>query len=163
AGASLRRRRARPFLNRRGPGGTPRRHFRARGHPFAKVVQRDPVVDHRSKTLAVTLVVDPGLRAGIGSVAVRGTRDVDPAAVRSLIYAEPGDPYSPKSVADVRKSVARIEALGSVRVREAEALDPQGNLPLFVDVTERPSQLLGVSARYSSIDGPGVSAYWADR
>ena len=95
-------------------------------------MQRDPVVDHRNKTLAVTLVVDPGPRAGIGSVAVSGTRDVDPEVVRSLIYAEPGDPYSPKSVADVRKSVARIEALGSVRVREGEALDPQGNLPLFV-------------------------------
>ena len=138
-------------------------YFRARGHPFAKVVQRDPVVDHRNKTLAVTLIVDPGPRAGIGAVAVRGARDVDPAVVRSLIYAEPGDPYSPKAVADVRKSVARIEALGSVRVREGEAPDPQGNLPLFVDVTERPSQLLGVSARYSSIDGPGVSGYWADR
>src|SRR5262249_54278088 len=116
-------------------------HFRARGHPLAKVVQRDPVVDHRHKTLAVTLVVDPGPRAGIGSVAVSGTPDVAPGAVRPLSYPAPGDPYSPKSVADVRKSVARIEALGSVRVREGEALDPQGNLPLFVDVTERPSQL----------------------
>jgi translocation and assembly module TamA len=138
-------------------------HFRARGHPFSKVARRDAVVDHRSKTLAVTLVVDPGPLARVGTVAVRGTRDVDAAVVRSFIYTEPGDPYSSKSTAAVRKSVARIEALGSVRVREDEALDAQGNLPLFVDVTERPSRLVGVSARYSTIDGPGVTAYWAHR
>jgi translocation and assembly module TamA len=138
-------------------------HLRAQGHPFAKMVSRDPVVDHRAKVMDVSFTVDPGPRAGIGPVTVRGAETVDPAVVRSFIYAEPGDPYSPKALADIRKSVSRIEALSSVRVREADALDRQGNLPLFVDVTERPPRLVGFSARYSTVDGPGVKAYWAHR
>ena len=94
---------------------------------------------------------------------MRGTEAVDPAVVRSFIYAEPGDPYSPKALADIRRSVSRIEALGSVRVREGEALDARGNLPIAVDVTERPPRLVGFSARYSTVDGPGVRTYWAHR
>lgn len=137
--------------------------FRDLGHPFVKVVARHPVVDHRSKTLDVTFLVDPGPQAGIGGVTIRGTRDVDPAVIRSFIYSEPGDPYSPKAVADVRRSVARIEALGSVRVREGEFLDAAGNLPLSVEVTERSPRLFGVSARYSTVDGPGLRTYWAHR
>ncbi|WP_204279893.1 hypothetical protein, partial [Serratia marcescens] len=53
--------------------------------------------------------------------------------------------------------------LGSIRVREGEALDAQGNLPIFVEVTERERNLIGVAARYSTVDGPGIRAYYANR
>lgn len=137
--------------------------FRALGHPFAKAVSRDPVVDDASHVMDVTFTVDPGPIAGIGEVAVRGTTGIDPAVVRSFIYAEPGDPYSPQAVAEIRRSVAKVEALGSIRVREGETLDPSGNLPIFVDVTERDRNLIGVSARFSTVDGPGIRAYYANR
>lgn len=137
--------------------------FRALGHPFAKAVSRDPVVDDTAHVMDVGFTIDPGPIAGLGEVAVRGTTGLDPAVVRSFIYAEPGDPYSPKAIADIRRSVAKVEALGSIRVREGEALDPAGNLPIFVDVTERDHNLIGVAARYSTVDGPGIRAYYANR
>ena len=137
--------------------------FRALGHPFVKPVGRDPVVDDAAHVMDVTITVDPGPIAGLGEVAVRGTSGIDPAVVRSFIYAEPGDPYSPQALADIRKSVSRVEGLGSVRVREGEALDANGNLPIFVDVTERDRNLIGVAARYSTVDGPGIRGYYANR
>ena len=137
--------------------------FRALGHPFAKAVSRDPVVDDAAHVMDVRFTIDPGPIAEIGEVAVRGTTGIDPAVVRSFIYAEPGDPYSPKAVSDIRRSVAKVEALGSVRVREGETLDAAGNLPIFVDVTEREHNLIGVSARFSTVDGPGIRAYYANR
>ncbi len=137
--------------------------FRRDGYPFAKVLRRQPVVDDTAHVMDVTFVVDPGPKARLGTVTVRGTKDLDPAVVRSFIYAEPGDPYSPQALSDIRRSVSRIEALGGVRVREGTALDPDGTLPVFVDVTERSPHIVGVSARYSTVDGPGVRAYWADR
>ncbi len=138
-------------------------HFRDRSHPFVKVGRRQPVIDHPSRTVDLTLVVDPGARAGLGGIGVSGTRDVDPAVVRSFIYAERGDPYSRKAMADIRRSVARIEAIGGVRVREGTALDANGQLPIDVEVTERPLRVLGGSLRYSTIDGPALKAYWAHR
>ncbi len=137
--------------------------FRNAGHPLVKVGRRQPVIDHRSRTVDLVLTVDPGPVAPLGQIALSGTKDVDPAVVRSFLYAEPGDPYSPKALSDIRKSVSRIEALGAVRVKEAEALDAQGRLPISVEVTERPSRLVGASARYSTVDGPALRAYWAHR
>jgi translocation and assembly module TamA len=138
-------------------------HFRAAGHPFVRVTRRQPVIDHRTRTVDLSLAVDPGPVAGLGRIGVAGTKDVDAAVVRSFIYAEPGDPYSPRALSDIRKSVARIEAIGSVRVREGEALDADGNLPLTVEVTERLPRVIGGSLRYSTVDGPAVRAYWAHR
>lgn len=137
--------------------------LRARGHPFAKVVSRDPVVDDAAHVMDVTFTVEPGPVAGLGEVTVRGTEGIDPAVVRSFVYAEPGAPYSPKALTDMRRAVSKVEGLGSIRIREGEALDADGNLPIFVDVTERQNNLVGVSARYSTVDGPGVRAYYANR
>ncbi len=138
-------------------------HFRAQSRPFAKVQQRDPVVFHPSQAMDVSLKVDPGPRAGIGPITIQGLENVDPAVVRSFIYTEPGDPYSPAALASMRKSITQIEALASVRIREAETLDAYGNLPLFVDLTERQPRVIGASAQYSTTDGPALRAYWAHR
>jgi translocation and assembly module TamA len=137
--------------------------FRGQGHPFAKAVARDPVVDDAAHVMDVTFTIDPGPLANLGAVAVDGAPGIDPATIRSFIYAEPGDPYSPQAVAEIRRSVARIEGLGAVRVREGTTLDPDGNLPLFVELSERERNLVGISARYSTVDGPGVRAYYANR
>lgn len=138
-------------------------HFRDLSHPFVKVGRRAPVIDHATRTVDLTFVVDPGAKAGLGGIGVSGTRNVDPAVVRSFIYAQRGDPYSRRAIADIRKSVTRIEAIGGARVREGEALDSDGNLPLDVEVTERLPRVLGGSVRYSTVDGPALRAYWMHR
>ncbi|HEY5793840.1 MAG TPA: autotransporter assembly complex family protein [Bosea sp. (in: a-proteobacteria)] len=138
-------------------------NMRAQSRPLAKVVELRPVVDHATRIMDVTYVVEPGPVAGFGDVTIGQTDEIPPAVVRSFIYLEPGDPYSPKRLADTRRSIATIPAVGSVRIREGDRLDGAGNLPIFVDVTERPKRLLGFSARYSTIDGPAVKTYWEHR
>nr|WP_255726744.1 autotransporter assembly complex family protein [Microvirga sp. ACRRW] len=138
-------------------------YFRAQSRPFAKVTAQNPVVVHPARIMDISLTVDPGPQAGIGAIAVRGAENVDPAVVRSFIYTEPGDPYSPAALASMRKSILSIEALSSVRIREGDALDAHGNLPLFVDITERQPRVIGASVQYSTTDGPAVRAYWAHR
>ncbi len=138
-------------------------NLRAQSRPLAKVVELRPVVDHAARIMDVTYVVEPGPVAGFGDVTIGDTADIPPAVVRSFIYLEPGDRYSPKALTDTRKSIATIPAIASVRIREADRLDSAGNLPIFVDVTERPKRLIGFSARYSTIDGPAVKTYWEHR
>jgi translocation and assembly module TamA len=136
--------------------------FRGLGHPSARAISRDAVVDDAAHVMDVTLTVDPGPIARIGEVIVRGTQTIDPAVVHSFIYTNPGDPYSPKSLSDMRRSLAKLEGLGSARVREGE-IDANGNVPIFVDLAERERNLIGAAIRYSTIDGPGVRAYYANR
>jgi len=138
-------------------------HMRAQSRPLAKVVELRPVVDHAAGIMDVTYVIAPGPLAGFGDITVGQTDEIPPEVVRSFIYLEPGDPYSPKALADTRRSIATIPAIGSVRIREGDKLDGAGNLPIFVEVTERPKRLLGFSARYSTIDGPAVKTYWEHR
>lgn len=138
-------------------------HLRAQSRPLAKIVELRPVVDHAARIMDVTYVVDPGPLAGFGDIAIGGTVDVPPEVVRSFIYLEPGDPYSPKALADTRKSITSIPAIGSARIREGDKLDRNGNLPIFVEVSERPKHLIGFSARYSTIDGPALRTYWEHR
>lgn len=137
--------------------------LRSQSHPLAKVTALRPTVDHALGVMDIEMDVDPGPQAGLGAVSVAGTKDVDPAVVRSFIYLEPGEPYSPKAIADTRKSIAKIAAIGSIRIREDTVLDPDGNLPIFVEVTERAPRLVGLSARYSTIDGPALRTYWEHR
>jgi translocation and assembly module TamA len=138
-------------------------HFRSRGHAFAKATARDPVVDDAAHVMDVTFTVDPGPVATIGPIAISGAPGIDPATIRSFIYADMGEPYSLQAEAAIRRSVARIEGIGAVRVREGTALDADGNLPLFVELSERERNLIGIAARYSTVDGPGVRAYYANR
>nr|WP_255607983.1 autotransporter assembly complex family protein [Methylosinus sp. Sm6] len=137
--------------------------LRAHSHPLAKIVEVKPVVDHREKAMDVTVAVDPGPRAGIGAASLKGSPGVDPDVIRSFIYLDEGEDYSPQKLAELRKSVARIEAIGSVKVEDGAALDANGNLPITVETAERKRHAIGADLIFSNVDGPGLRGYWMDR
>lgn len=137
--------------------------YRRQSRPLTKPVDILATVDHGKRVMDAIIVVDPGVVAPIGEVEVSGAPDVDPRVIRSFIYAEPGDAYSPQAMSAMRKSVLRIQALSSARIVEGEALDAYGRLPVRVDVTERMKRAVGASARISTLDGPALRAYWEHR
>lgn len=143
--------------------------FRGQSHPLAKGVDITATVNHDTRTMAATLIVAPGPSAPIGDIAVRNTGsknagpDVDPRVIRSFIYLEPGEAYSPKKISDTRRSLSQLPILGGVRVTTPDRLDAEGRIPVFVDVTERLPRVIGFSAGYSTVDGPNIRAYWEHR
>jgi len=137
--------------------------FRGRGHPLAKIADVKATVDHEAGVMDLDLVVAPGRAAGIGDVTITTPPGIPQSVVASHVYLKQGEAYSPDRLTETKTSIARIPAIAGVRVREGDTLDAQGNLPLFIDVTERPVHLIGFSARYSTRDGPGVTTYWEDR
>src|ERR1700732_4494017 len=138
-------------------------YFRAQSHPLVKAPLPRPTINHALLTMDVIFAVDPGPKAGFGELSINGTIGFDPSIVRSFIYLKPGQPYTPKALADTRKSVSSIPAFGSVRIREGDNLDPNGNLPIFVDVGDRARNLVGFTAGYSTVDGPTGSVYYENR
>lgn len=137
--------------------------LRADSYPLAKIVSLRPVILHREHVVDVAVTIDPGPRAGIGEVELSGSPGVDPDVIRSFIYLEEGEPYSPERLAQTRKSVASIEALGAVKVSDGPYLDGNGNLPILVETSERKRHAIGVSAAISNINGPELRGYWVDR
>ena len=138
--------------------------FRGKGHPLAKATATKPVVFHDKQVMDVAIAIDPGPRAAFGKVRITGQSQVDPRVVRSHVYIEPGMLYSPRKLAEARQSIlGGLPAISSVRIREAKTLDANGRLPIDVDVTDRKRHVVGFGARYSTLDGPDVKAYWQDR
>ena len=147
--------RSRPPASATGSGRDPIR--------LVKVLPPAPMVDHAALSMDLTLDVETGPPAGIGPVIVKGPKTFPQEVVRSFIYLEEGQPYSPKALEDTRKSIATIPAAGSVRIREAHQLDEHGNLPIFVEVTDRSPNLIGGQLGYSTIDGPTGRAFYENR
>jgi translocation and assembly module TamA len=138
-------------------------YFRAEGHPLAKVTTVEPVVDHAAHVMDITIAIDPGPKAGFGEATIVGPKYFDPIIVRSYLYLDPGDPYSPKAEAAAKESIRQIPAVGSVRIVEANKLDANGNLPITVNVDDRLPYAVGASAKYSTTEGPASQVYWEDR
>jgi translocation and assembly module TamA len=137
--------------------------LRGKSYPLANIKNAEATVRHDARVVDATVTIDPGPRAGVGAVETRGAPGVDPAVIRSFIYLDEGEDYSPEKLAAVKKSVGRIEAVGGVKVEDGDKLDANGNLPLTVEVDERKRHAVGASAQYSTVDGPSLRAYWMDR
>ncbi len=137
--------------------------YRSRSRPLARIAKIAPVVDHPAHAMDLTLNVDPGPVAAIGPITMTGPKTFDPLIARSFLYLKPGDPYSPAALSNAKQDMRAIPAIGAVRIKEADKLDAQGQLPLNVDVGDRQVHALGIQAQYSTIDGPALQTYWENR
>ena len=137
--------------------------WRENGYALADVGDRNVMADHPSRTLNVTLTVDPGLRASFGTVSVEGTDRMDPAFVARQTGIVPGTRYSPFVMEDARARLRRLDVFESVRIDEGESLAKGDRLPVAVAVSERKRRVIGANAGWSSVDGGEVEAYWAHR
>lgn len=137
--------------------------WRQRGHPRARIVTRDVVADHRSLTVDVTLVVEPGPAARFGAVQVIGTERVDPEYARWMTGIEPGEEYDPDTIRRARLRLQELGVFASVSVEEADSVGDDGLLPVTFNLSERPRRLIGGGVSYSTIDGATLQGYWMHR
>lgn len=137
--------------------------LREEGYAFAAVPRREAVVDHATRTMDVTFFVAPGRKARFGRVTVQGTERLDPSFVEERVPFKTGDLFSPEPLADLRRDLGEYDVFSSVRIREGEALDPDGTLPITIEVQERARRFIGFGAKYSTTEGPGINAYWGHR
>ncbi len=133
------------------------------GRPLARLVSRDVVADHKTNHVDITIAADGGPVAPIGETSVNGTDKVDPEFVRFYSLLNKGKPYSPKALTKASDRLRRLGVFSSVTIREAEALDEQGQIPVAINVSEGKHRYFGFGAQYSTIDGFGLSGYWGHR
>jgi translocation and assembly module TamA len=133
------------------------------GRPLARVVSREVVADHDTDTLDVSLTLAAGPIAPYGQTTVAGTETVDNGFTAYMAGLEPGRIYSPEELEDARRRLNALEVFNSVTIKEAEALDASGAIPIEVAVSERKHRYFGVGATISSTDGGGIEGYWGHR
>lgn len=137
--------------------------LRQEGRPLAKLDRREVIADHATRRVDVTLAATGGPVAPVGAVTVTGTRRVDGDFVRDYSRLNAGQPFSPE---DMKKASDRLRDLGvfsSVTIKEANALAPDGSIPVAIEVAEGKHRYFGFGAQVSTTDGAGFSGYWGHR
>lgn len=124
--------------------------LRNTGHALAKVDTPDATLVPAEETLDVAYHVEAGPRVNLGPIQVEGLDRVDPAYVRRRLTIHQGDPFDPTRIEEARQDLASLGVFATVRTRAATALDPQGQLPIDIDVTERPRRVVGANLAYST-------------
>ncbi|RWK61240.1 autotransporter assembly complex family protein [Mesorhizobium sp.] len=139
------------------------RALKQEGRPLAKVTGREIVAEHAGSTLDVTLTVAAGPVAGYGDTTVEGTEKVDRDFTEHMTGLKRGRQYSPDEIDDARDRLLGLEVFNSVTVKEADALDSEGNIPIGVEVSERKPRHLDLGGSLSSTDGLDLKGNWEHR
>ncbi|MCK0198101.1 autotransporter assembly complex protein TamA [Ancylobacter sp. 6x-1] len=137
--------------------------WRARSYPFARIVNKDVVADHKTQKLNVTLTLDTGPYATFGTFSVTGADFLPPRFIEDRVWIAPGTPYSPDLLNRLRRRLLEIPAIASVRIHEGDKLDAQGRLPVTIEVSPREPYYVGFSATYSTTEGSAINGYWGAR
>lgn len=134
-----------------------------RGYPLAGVPDRRVIVDHASRTMSVTYVVDPGPRADFGEVRISGAEDLNESYVKNRLSWEPGDRFDLRELEETRKQLIRSELFTSVKIVPATEMAADGTIPILIDVVERKPRSIGAAVSWSSSEGFGAEASWEHR
>lgn len=134
-----------------------------RGHAFARVADRDVVVDHADRTMDVTFVVERGPLVRFGETRIEGLERVDPGLVRNRIAWRPGQRYDPDLLEETRERIVELGPFANVRVELAGEPGPDGVTPVVVTAAERPRRVIGAGFSFSTTEGFGAEAFWGHR
>ncbi|GAA5539771.1 outer membrane protein assembly factor [Ochrobactrum soli] len=137
--------------------------WRQQGYPKAQVTGEEVVADHDGNTVAADVALDPGRKAHYGPVSVVGTARMDPQFVAWMTGLTPDKEYDPDDIEKAKKRLGRMEVFRAMSFEEAETIEPDGSLPMTLNVQERKPRRFGFGAEYSTIDGFGVTGYWMHR
>ena len=136
--------------------------LRKQGHALA-TARREVVVDHGSRQAEVTYTVEPGPTAKMGRVRFSGTDKVDTTYLQRRVPFTEGEPYDPAKVELLRGRLTSLGTFNAVRIRPATTLDADGELPIDVDLTDRPPRSIGFGVSYETQLGFAVNAFWVHR
>ena len=139
------------------------RALKDQGRPLARITDRNIVADHATMTLDVTLTLAAGPVAPYGKTTAEGTELVDKEFTEYMTGLPEGETYSPEELDDARDRLLQLGVFSSVTVKEGDALDASGAIPIDVEVSERKMRYYGIGATVSNTDGFGVEGYWGHR
>lgn len=133
------------------------------GHPFATVVRREVVVDHRKRSVVATLEVDAGPSVTFGALTVEGNERVTESYIRRLADIPVGSSFNLATVDETRRRLFDSGLFETVTIDWPDQPTGTGDVPLTVKVIERERRSVAFGLNYSSTDGAGADVSWTHR
>ncbi len=139
------------------------RYLAEHGYPFAKVLDREAVVDRATSGMAVALEVDSGPRGRFGPVTIEGLDRVEQDYVLNLLTWREGETYDIGKMAAARANLTGTGLFSSVAIEPGTELDAEGRLPIMLELTESVHRSFGLGASYSTDVGARGEIFWEHR
>ncbi len=133
------------------------------GYPLASIAKRSFIADGETKSLRIRLEIDTGERALFGKTEIQGMTRTKPRFIDQKMSWKEGDLYNSALIDSTQKSLLDTGLFSSILITHAEQIDPKGELPLRIDVTETKHHSVNVGASYQTVFGPGATFGWEDR
>jgi translocation and assembly module TamA len=137
--------------------------WRQQGHAKAEAAERRVEAAHDADLVNARITVEPGRKAFYGPITVQGTERMDPEFVAFMAGLPLGREYDPDDIKRAGDRLARLDVFRASRFQEAEAIGPDGLLPIDLIVQERELRRFGIGGSYSTVDGLGFETYWLHR
>lgn len=137
------------------------------GYPFAKVGERDILLDSDRGVGDYSLPVDTGARSYFGQLRTEGTTAFDADHVSILRRFKTGDLYDSRKIDDLRAALIATGLLSTVSVEpvpgEGSAPDGTPYADLLVRQEAAPPRTIAGSAGYGTGQGLRADASWTHR
>ncbi len=135
----------------------------ASGHALAKVGLPVATLVPDQHALNVSFQVTAGPRVDLGPITVAGLKRTHESYIRRRLLIQQGEAFAPATIEHARQDLANTGLFSTVRITPAETLDPQGQLPMQVQVAERPLHAVNLGVAYSTDLGGSITASWVHR
>ncbi|MBZ6379279.1 hypothetical protein B5C34_08590 [Pacificimonas flava] len=151
---------------------TLRERVRADGYAFAEIGDPQVVVDHETATASLSVPFAPGSPSRFGRVIAKTGTALPFSAEHAAEIArfEPGDPYSPLLVEDLRRALLATGLMGSLEIDEQRAVadDTDGGeaasvVDIAIATTQAPPRTISGQLSYDSEDGARLQGSWQHR
>lgn len=133
------------------------------GYPFAKRAERRVVVDHDTRTMAITYALDPGPRMRFGAAAIGGLDRLDPGYAERRIQWRPGAPYDNRKVDETRRLLIESGLFSTVKITPIDDPADPGQASMEIETTERAHRTIGAGLAYNTSEGAGARVFWENR
>lgn len=137
------------------------------GYPFAKVGQRDILLDGATGDGVYTLPVDIGKRSRFGGIETTGDLAFDAEHVEVLARFKRGDLYDSRMVDDLRQALVATGLFATVAAEPQPTGENAGDDTEYVTmlVTQQagPPRTLAASAGYGTGEGIRLEGSWTHR
>ncbi|ALH80865.1 autotransporter assembly complex protein TamA [Sphingopyxis macrogoltabida] len=137
------------------------------GYPFAKVGQRDILLDGATGDAAYTLPVDIGKRSRFGGIETTGDLAFDAEHVEVLARFKRGDLYDSRKVDDLRQALVATGLFSSIAAEPQPTGESAGDdteyVTMLVTQDAGPPRTLAASAGYGTGEGIRIEGSWTHR
>ena len=133
------------------------------GYPYAEAVGRKVVVDHRTRTVSVTVDVNPGPLGRFGEVTVTGLSKLKEQFITRRVPWDKDEVYDADLLNDFRTKLATQGLFQSVTVEKASEPTADGHVPIHVHAVEAKHHTIGGSVGYSTSEQFGGTVFWENR